>query len=205
MTTSTLAISDEHVELAEAAFGQLRRAKTLAAARATTGSDSDSTAIWSAAAGLGWHGLAVDEQYGGSGLSPDDFRHLIDTTVTWAATPALSLMANYDYGKDRVYGTGVHWQGVAAYGRWQANSWLAFSPRFEWYDDHDGFTTGVPQTLHEFTFTSEHKISGSLLTRLEYRRDWSDVDYFYRAVDRNVSSQNTLTFGVVYAFSSFGK
>ena len=68
MTTSTLAISDEHAELAEAALGQLRRAKTLASARATTGSDSDSTAIWSAAAGLGWHGLAVDEQYGGSGF-----------------------------------------------------------------------------------------------------------------------------------------
>ena len=116
----------------------------------------------------------------------------------------LSLMANYDYGSDRVFGTRVHWQGIAAYAKIQANSWYAFSPRFEWYDDHDGFTTGTPQTVKDITLTSEHKIKG-LITRLEYRRDFSDQDFFLKAGNRIVRAQSTLSFGLVYAFTSKGE
>jgi alkylation response protein AidB-like acyl-CoA dehydrogenase len=69
VATSALAISDEHVELAEAALGQLRRCNALAAARATAdGASAHPSEIWSAAANLGWHGLAIDEQYDGSGF-----------------------------------------------------------------------------------------------------------------------------------------
>jgi alkylation response protein AidB-like acyl-CoA dehydrogenase len=69
VATSALAISDEHVELAEATLGQLRRCKALAAARATAeGASAHPSDIWSAALNLGWHGLAIDEQYGGSGF-----------------------------------------------------------------------------------------------------------------------------------------
>jgi hypothetical protein len=131
-----------------------------------------------------------------------DWRHLWDTTVTYAATPSLSLMANYDYGFDRVESARVHWQGVAAYARYQINKSWAFAPRLEWYDDHDGFTTGARQSLKEFTLTSEHKINGSLLTRFEYRRDYSDKDFFNKPIDRFVRGQSTLAFGLVYVFSS---
>jgi hypothetical protein len=134
-----------------------------------------------------------------------DWRHLWDTTVTYAVNPSLSLMANYDYGFDRVAGARVHWQGIAAYARYQANKWLAVAPRFEWYDDHDGFTTGLKQALKEFTLTSEHKINGGLLTRLEYRRDFSDQRFFTKPVDRFVKGQSTLAFGLVYVFSSKGE
>jgi hypothetical protein len=102
-----------------------------------------------------------------------------------------------------VAGTGVHWQGVAAYAKFQANSWLAFSPRFEWYDDHDGFTTGLKQTLKEFTITSEHKLGEGFITRLEFRRDFSNEGYFPDHDGRLVKGQNTLTFGLLYAFDSF--
>lgn len=135
----------------------------------------------------------------------DDWRHLWDTTLTVDATSTLSLMANYDYGFDRVGGAKVHWQGLAAYARFHPNKWFALAPRFEWYDDHDGFTTGVRQTVKEFTMTSEHKINGGLLTRLEYRRDFSDRDFFLRPVNRLVQAQSTVTFGLVYAFSSKGE
>jgi hypothetical protein len=117
----------------------------------------------------------------------------------------LSLMGNYDYGFDRVAGTRVHWQGFAGYFRVQANKWLAFSPRFEWYDDHDGFTTGASQTLKDFTLTSEHKINNGLLTRFEYRRDFSNKTFFIKPIDPLVKAQSTLSFGLVYAFSSKGE
>jgi len=69
MTASALAISDEHVELGESILGQLRRSKSLALSRAAAhGGDAHPRDLWSAAAGLGWHGLAVDERFDGSGF-----------------------------------------------------------------------------------------------------------------------------------------
>ena len=135
----------------------------------------------------------------------NDWRQLSDTTATYVVNDKLSLMGNYDYGFDRVAGARVHWQGFAGYFRVQANKWLAFAPRFEWYDDHDGFTTGARQTVKEFTLTSEHKISNGLITRLEYRRDFSDKDFFVKSANRLVGAQSTLTFGLVYAFSTKGE
>jgi hypothetical protein len=144
--------------------------------------------------------MAGPEQTGNS----DDWRQLFDTTVMYTVNDKLSLMANYDYGFDRLSGARVHWQGIAAYAKIQANDWYAFSPRFEWYDDHDGFTTGLPQTVKDITLTSEHKIKG-LITRLEYRRDFSDQDFFLKSSNRIVRAQSTLTFGLVYAFTSKGE
>lgn len=69
MTDSTLAITDEHRELAAAAAGQLTRLKTRAAARATLDSEQSHPAeIWAACAQLGWNGLAISEDHGGSGF-----------------------------------------------------------------------------------------------------------------------------------------
>lgn len=134
-----------------------------------------------------------------------DNRHLWDTTASYKVSPALSLMVNYDYGMDRVAGARVHWQGIAGYARWQANQWLAIAPRFEWYNDHDGFTTGTQQTVKELTLTSEHKLRAGLLTRLEYRKDYSNKEFFVRPVDRLVKFQSTITFGFVYSFDVKGE
>jgi hypothetical protein len=130
-----------------------------------------------------------------------DKRYLWDTTLTFNATSTLSLMINHDYGKDRVAGLPVRWQGVAAYARWQALPAWALSPRVEWYDDRDGFTTGTPQTVKEITITSEQKIDGGLLTRVEFRRDFSDQPFFKKDGGA-VKAQSTVTVGLVYAFGS---
>lgn len=64
---SALAITDDHGDLADSAFGQLIRLRSRAAARATlAGGPAHPTALWQAAADLGWHGLALDERHGGS-------------------------------------------------------------------------------------------------------------------------------------------
>ncbi len=129
-----------------------------------------------------------------------DKRFLSDTVLTVNATDKLSLMANYDYGTDRVAGLDVKWQGIAAYARVQATPYWAIAPRFEWFDDRDGFTTGTAQKVKEITITSEQKLGGKLLTRIEYRRDFSDQPYFSKdGVPKK--SQDNLTVGLVYAFS----
>jgi hypothetical protein len=129
-----------------------------------------------------------------------DKRFLTDTTLTVAATDKLSLMANYDYGSDSVLGSDVQWQGIAVYARLQVLPSWALTPRFEWFDDADGFATGAAQKVKEFTFTTEQKLGGKLLTRIEYRHDFSDVPFFPKngALSKN---QDNLTVGVVYAFS----
>src|SRR2546427_2569392 len=78
--------------------------------------------------------LTVVGNYMGGPEQPgnnDDWRHLFDTTVTYARNGPVSLMANYDYGFDRFAGARVHWQGIAGYFPVQANKWLAFAPRFD--------------------------------------------------------------------------
>ncbi|MGE2736184.1 acyl-CoA dehydrogenase [Mycolicibacterium vaccae] len=69
MSKSALAITDDHLALADAATGQLDRLDALGQARATLADGPAHPAqIWSAAVELGWTGLAVAEQYGGSGF-----------------------------------------------------------------------------------------------------------------------------------------
>ena len=67
-STSALAITDDHQDLADAAAGQLARLQALAKARATLdGGPAHPDEIWSAAKDLGWTGLAIAEEHGGSG------------------------------------------------------------------------------------------------------------------------------------------
>jgi len=129
-----------------------------------------------------------------------DKRFLTDTTLTLTATDKVSLMANYDYGKDSVLGTNVKWQGIALYARLQAKSWWALTPRFEWFDDADGFATGTAQKVKEFTITTEQKLGSNLLTRVEYRRDFSDQPFFTKN-GLPKKSQDNITVGLVYIFT----
>jgi hypothetical protein len=127
-----------------------------------------------------------------------DLRHLWDTTVTYAASPALSLMGNYDYGMDRSTGSRVKWQGVAGYARVQVNPWFAISPRMEWFTDPQGFTTGLAQSLKEVTLTAEFKLHHELLLRGEYRQDWSNREFFEKHNGARARNQQTATVGVIY-------
>jgi hypothetical protein len=132
---------------------------------------------------------------------PTDWRHVFDTTATYVITPTISAMANYDYGRDTVAGTKVQWQGAAVYLKGQITPAFAVIPRYEYYSDKDGFTTGTAQTLQELTLTGELKHAGGLLTRIEYRHDFSSVDFFMKDATPR-SYQDTLTVGVVVAFST---
>jgi alkylation response protein AidB-like acyl-CoA dehydrogenase len=69
VSKSALAITEEHNDLADAAIGQLSRLNSRVAARATLDDGSSHPAdIWSAGAEVGWNGLAIAEEYGGSGF-----------------------------------------------------------------------------------------------------------------------------------------
>jgi hypothetical protein len=127
----------------------------------------------------------------------DDARFLADTVATFAPSAKLSLMANFDYGKQG----DVKWLGIAGYARYQIDDRWAVAPRFEWLDDGDGFMTGGSQKLMDFTLTLEGKVAGGLLARFELRRDFSDVEVFTKDDGTTTKGQTGVTLGLVYAFS----
>ncbi len=148
--------------------------------------------------------LAVTETYIGGPQVPNttEWRHVSDTVATYNLTSKLTLAGNYDYGRDNESGATVRWQGVAGYARLQANDWFALAPRWEYYNDEHGFTSGAAQKIKEFTITSEFRHKDGIIARLEYRHDYSDIPFFVKNTNRFSDRQNTFTVGLLYAFST---
>jgi len=136
------------------------------------------------------------------------WRQLSDTVITYSPTSKLSFIVNGDYGRgDRidegegVFSKPVYWTGVAGYVKYAFGSSSAFSARYEYYDDHDGFTTGKAQHFNEFTTTLERVVAHHIISRFEFRRDMSNQPSFLKG-ENPVTSQNTLTAGLVFTFDS---
>jgi hypothetical protein len=144
--------------------------------------------------------LAGPQQFNNS----SNWRQLSDTVITYNPTSRLSLMVNGDYGRgDRIiaYPNPVYWTGVAGYVRYALNDRYALATRYEYYDDPQGFTTLTAQHLQEFTETFERLIAHHIITRLEYRRDFSNQPVFTKGITP-VLAQQTVTAGLVYTFDS---
>ena len=141
------------------------------------------------------------------------WRQLSDTVITYSPNGKLSFMLNGDYGRgDHIvtYTEGetlllapVYWTGVAGYVKYAFNGKSAFATRYEYYDDHDGFTIGtlVPTHINEFTTTLERVIAGHIISRFEFRRDMSSQPDFLKG-STPVMDQNTMTAGLVYTFDT---
>ncbi|MFB3778744.1 MAG: porin [Bryobacteraceae bacterium] len=131
----------------------------------------------------------------------DGWRHVYDTTFLVNGSKA-SAYFNFDYGADKnVSAPSSVWYGFAGAARFALTDHIAVSPRLEWFNDRDGFSTGAAQKLKEFTLTAEYKWAEGLLSRVEYRRDWSDQPFFDRGVSPAASKcQTTLLAGFVAYF-----
>jgi hypothetical protein len=131
-----------------------------------------------------------------------DRRQVLDSIITVNPTDKLTLAANYDYGFDRFQGERVRYQGVAGYVRYAFTPWFAIAPRAEWFDDPQGFSTGLAQSLRETTLTTEFKLNNGLIMRAEYRRDWSNRPFFEKRGGGLSRNQTTATLGVMYLLGS---
>lgn len=159
---------------------------------------------------LGWNPtkkLNIAENYmaGPEQADNSNWRQLWDTVVTYSATSKLTLMANTDYGRgDRIAGVinPVYWTGVAGYVKYAPTDKYAFATRYEYYNDHDGFTTGTPQHFNGITGTFQRMVASHILTRLEYRRDMSNQPTFTKGSNSPVKAQDTATAGLVFMFDS---
>lgn len=129
-------------------------------------------------------------------------RNFIDTVLLLTPNDKVNVSVNYDYGQDKRVGPGTDvFQGMSGMAHFVLSEHWSISPRLEWYNDGDGFITGTKQLLKEFTITGEYKWKEGLLSRLEYRRDWSNATYFDRGATPAASkNQDTLLIGMVAYF-----
>ncbi|MBI4115044.1 MAG: porin [Candidatus Omnitrophica bacterium] len=150
-------------------------------------------------------------------------RYLLDFVALWNVTDKLSLMANFDLGNESRVPTAdanfetAHWYGFALYAKYQATDKLAFATRGELFVDQEAFRIGAggvaptvdfiagaavtafparEQRYWEWTYTTEYKLYDNLISRLEYRYDWSDGTIF-----NGESSQQTLSAQLIYNFA----
>ncbi len=138
-------------------------------------------------------------------------RNLIDTTLLLTPPGKYNAYFNFDYGQntDAIAAQGdtkTHdWWGAAGALHAQANSKNAIALRAEYFNDPDGFQTGVAQHLYEGTFTYEYKWVEGALMRVEYRIDESNVNFFAKQTHPSLSTgavdqQQTLTIAFIAFF-----
>jgi hypothetical protein len=126
-------------------------------------------------------------------------RYFYDTVVTYTVSDKLSTYVNFDFGRQKLSpGVGQTIVAVAGAARYQLTPRFAIAPRLEFYNDMNGFATGTAQTIKEFTMTGEVKLIGALMSRVEYRHDWSNQASYTAAYNRSpLYYQNTFTVGLV--------
>lgn len=116
------------------------------------------------------------------------------------------VMANLDYIQANAPGgpSATSW-GMGGYARAHLSDQVRVAYRIEFLDDTEARATGLEQNLRENTFTFEVqpvRDDPRFLTRIEYRRDWSDIPFFGcpSCVDGLALSQNTFTVGMMWVF-----
>lgn len=116
---------------------------------------------------------------------PEGQRSLFDTVLTLNATDKLTFVFNFDYGTQdntpAVTPLGAStstWSGWAAYAVYQFTPQWRLSLRGEYFDDEDGYRTGVVQKWKEATLTLAWLPTKAIEVRGEVRGDRSNVASF---------------------------
>ena len=131
----------------------------------------------------------VEQLAGGAfiGAGTHGVRDLIDAVATYNATSQLTFILNADWGSQDNFTSLVNgapikakWDGVAAYANYQANDQWRLSVRAEYFDDKDGYRTGVIQKWKEGTLTLAYLPTKFIELRGEVRYDKSDSGAFVK-------------------------
>lgn len=133
-------------------------------------------------------------------------RGLYDCTLLGTLVPGLQMDINFDTGYQQISQGSARWHGVATSVLWKPASRIALSPRYEWFQDAKGFTTGTPQVLQEVTATGDYYLHRGLTIRSEYRFDRSDERVFAQGDRFGVDySQPTALVSIIVSFGTLGR
>jgi hypothetical protein len=146
------------------------------------------------------------------------WRNLYDSSAAVNATDNLSYYVNFDYAHQNsasiaapgstsltsspIILPGGSWAGLAGAVRYAIGKKYAVAGRLEFFDDVDGLSTGLAQNVKEFTLTGEYKITDWLMTRCEFRTDWSNKPFFEKSSGQPGSkTQPTVLLGMIAYFA----
>ena len=139
-----------------------------------------------------------------SGQGPDGYFKVVDSYISYSATPKLSFGLDVNYVTNQVQKADPEaaLQGTGVYARFQANAPTALSLRYERLDD-EGLFGGIAQVLQELTATVEYKFAAGFLLRGEFRRDRSNQPFFTTDRPGDLRDhQNTALVGLVWWFGN---
>jgi Putative beta-barrel porin-2, OmpL-like. bbp2 len=133
-------------------------------------------------------------------------RGLYDVTFITNTTSDLKLDVNIDVGYQRTSAATATWRGLAVSLQWSPSARIGISPRYEWFYDVEGFTTGSPQQLQEVTLTGDYNLIRGLVARAEFRMDHADKGVFPRGVGMTPGQlQPTVLLSLIASFGSLGR
>ena len=131
-------------------------------------------------------------------------RNLLDLVATITVSEQLTLIGNFDYGSQDSGSAGIgkaKWQGFAGYANYQVNDQWRVSLRGEYFDDKDGYRTGVVQKWKEATATLAYLPNKNLELRAEVRGDRCDHDAFLKANSTTpINNQRSFGIEMLYKF-----
>jgi hypothetical protein len=134
-------------------------------------------------------------------------RNLIDLVGTVNATDQLTFILNYDYGTQDnatslVNGSTIKakWTGLAAYVNLQLAEQWRLSLRGEYFDDKDGYRTGVIQKWKEATLTLAFLPTKNAEIRAEVRGDKSNHNSFLQSDGTGKDTQSSVGLEAIYKF-----
>lgn len=139
--------------------------------------------------------------------APNGKLDIFDTYATWQVTPKFTLQGEADYVIEREWANAApgessapsHVNSGAGYAMYQISSRSDVALRGEYFSDRGGLFSGVTQALKEGTATYEYKFGDNFDSFLEFRRDWSNVNYFGTSHTGVLSNQQpTATVGLVW-------
>ena len=124
------------------------------------------------------------ERVGGlTDVGPEGQRKLVDVIGSWNATDALTVILNYDWGRQDGGAAGggqARWDGLAGYLNYTFSEHWKASLRSEYFHDPDGYRIGFAQTWRETTLTAAWTPSKNVELRFEGRLDHSDHPVFVK-------------------------
>jgi len=157
--------------------------------------------VWASSYYFGPENSAIDANGNFVHGAGKGFRNYFDTNVTVTPSDKIAFYVNYAYGRNNSQPADVtaDWHAFAIAGKIGSRK-LYFAPRWEIYKDNDGFITGAKQNIKEFTGTLNYEFVPGIMTKFEYRRDYSDVAYFATGNTGFRKNQDTALIGLVMYF-----
>ncbi|MGZ3744685.1 MAG: outer membrane beta-barrel protein, partial [Pseudobdellovibrionaceae bacterium] len=141
-----------------------------------------------------------------------------ETTDSAAIKSVHELNGSYEFNPfasiafDSILGKQIHatstneakWTGYTLYAKFNFTNWYALSPRYEVFDDSDGFALGqgIQQKITSLTLSNNFNLGNGLETRLEVRNDKSNIksSYFKGRNGQDSDSETTTAVALLYSF-----